>query len=142
MTIVMKDLEPPAGSDPQSRMAALAASLGAGLVGRGNLVERLLVALVAGGHVLVEGAPGLAKTRAVKRLASGLEVHPRLEVEGAVLGVHGEGDLTVQQRKGATNRRNVDRQEGSVQDQDLRVQELAHAVWVLLHAGPAEVNFP
>ncbi|MEJ1162008.1 AAA family ATPase [Prosthecomicrobium sp. N25] len=55
-------------------MAALAASLGAGLIGRGNLVERLLVALVAGGHVLVEGAPGLAKTRAVKRLASGLEV--------------------------------------------------------------------
>ena len=32
-----------------------------------------MIALLAGGHLLVEGAPGLAKTRAVKRLADGLE---------------------------------------------------------------------
>lgn len=43
------------------------------VVGQEHLVQRLLVALLADGHVLVEGAPGLAKTRAVKALAAGLE---------------------------------------------------------------------
>jgi MoxR-like ATPase len=58
---------------PRERVAALADSLQAGLVGHAALVERLMIALLAGGHMLVEGAPGLAKTRAVKRLADGLE---------------------------------------------------------------------
>lgn len=40
------------------------------IVGQAQLVERLLIALLADGHLLVEGAPGLAKTRAVKTLAS------------------------------------------------------------------------
>ncbi len=43
------------------------------ILGQGELVERLLIALLADGHLLVEGAPGLAKTKAVKVLASGLE---------------------------------------------------------------------
>ena len=43
------------------------------VLGQAGLVERLLIALLADGHLLVEGAPGLAKTRAVKALASGLE---------------------------------------------------------------------
>ena len=37
------------------------------IVGQVEMVERLLVALLANGHVLLEGAPGLAKTLAVKR---------------------------------------------------------------------------
>lgn len=40
------------------------------IVGQSHLVERLLIALLADGHLLVEGAPGLAKTRAVKTLGS------------------------------------------------------------------------
>ncbi|MBI5443166.1 MAG: MoxR family ATPase [Deltaproteobacteria bacterium] len=40
------------------------------VVGQEVLVERLLVGLLAGGHVLIEGVPGLAKTSAVKALAS------------------------------------------------------------------------
>ncbi|QID16926.1 MoxR family ATPase [Nitrogeniibacter mangrovi] len=44
------------------------------VLGQAALVERLLVALLADGHLLVEGPPGLAKTRAVKALAHGLEV--------------------------------------------------------------------
>ncbi|SEA79683.1 AAA family ATPase [Rubrimonas cliftonensis] len=51
----------------------LRASMNAALIGQERLVERLLVGLLAGGHVLLEGAPGLAKTRAVKRLAMGVE---------------------------------------------------------------------
>ncbi len=43
------------------------------VVGQQHLVERLLVALLADGHLLVEGAPGLAKTRAVKALAEAIE---------------------------------------------------------------------
>lgn len=43
------------------------------IIGQTHLVQRLLIALLADGHLLVEGAPGLAKTRAVKALAAGLE---------------------------------------------------------------------
>ena len=52
---------------------ALAAHLAEGLVGHERLIERMLIALLAGGHVLIEGAPGLAKTRAVKHLAAAIE---------------------------------------------------------------------
>lgn len=54
-------------------IASLARHMVSGLIGRTPLVERLLVGLLTGGHLLVEGAPGLAKTRAVKRLAQGVE---------------------------------------------------------------------
>ena len=42
------------------------------IVGQSRLVERLIMALLADGHLLVEGAPGLAKTRAIRALATGL----------------------------------------------------------------------
>jgi MoxR-like ATPase len=60
-------------TEVQHRVAALAQTLERGLIGRSPLVERLLIALICGGHVLIEGAPGLAKTRAVKRLSGGLD---------------------------------------------------------------------
>lgn len=40
------------------------------LVGQDNLLDRLLIALLTGGHVLLEGVPGLAKTTAIKTLAA------------------------------------------------------------------------
>lgn len=43
------------------------------VVGQSHLVQRMLMALLCGGHVLVEGAPGLAKTRAIKALAGVIE---------------------------------------------------------------------
>jgi MoxR-like ATPase len=43
------------------------------VIGQSHLVQRLIIALLADGHLLVEGAPGLAKTRAVKSLSDGLE---------------------------------------------------------------------
>ncbi|MEM0953007.1 MAG: MoxR family ATPase [Pseudomonadota bacterium] len=43
------------------------------IIGQSALVKRLLIALLADGHLLVEGAPGLAKTRAIKSLADGIE---------------------------------------------------------------------
>ncbi|MBL4775479.1 MAG: MoxR family ATPase [Mariprofundus sp.] len=43
------------------------------ILGQDELINRMLIALLADGHLLVEGAPGLAKTRAIKVLADGLE---------------------------------------------------------------------
>ena len=43
------------------------------IVGQTALIERLLLALLADGHILVEGAPGLAKTKAIKTLSEGLD---------------------------------------------------------------------
>ena len=43
------------------------------IVGQDHLVERLIIALLADGHLLVEGAPGLAKTKAIKTLSEGIE---------------------------------------------------------------------
>ena len=43
------------------------------IIGQQKLVDRLLLALLADGHLLVEGAPGLAKTRAIKVLGDGVE---------------------------------------------------------------------
>jgi MoxR-like ATPase len=47
--------------------------IGTVIVGQHYLVDRLLVGLLAGGHVLVEGVPGLAKTLAVKTLAQAID---------------------------------------------------------------------
>lgn len=43
------------------------------IIGQSQLIDRLLIALLADGHLLVEGAPGLAKTKAIKHLAEGIE---------------------------------------------------------------------
>ncbi len=52
----------------------LFAEIGKVIVGQQYLVERLVIGLLANGHVLLEGVPGLAKTLAVKSLAGGLNV--------------------------------------------------------------------
>ncbi len=45
------------------------------IVGQSNLLDRLMVGLLTGGHILLEGAPGLAKTTAVNALASGVHAN-------------------------------------------------------------------
>ncbi len=50
-------------------IARMGANLEAGIVGQRQLVEGLLLALLSGGHALIEGVPGLAKTRSVNLLA-------------------------------------------------------------------------
>jgi len=51
----------------------LRTQLSASILGQPKLVDRLIMALLADGHLLVEGAPGLAKTRAIRSLAD--EIH-------------------------------------------------------------------
>ena len=52
------------------RFASVRQSLNQRLAGHQRLIERMLVAVITGGHVLIEGSPGLAKTRAVNQFAS------------------------------------------------------------------------
>lgn len=54
-------------------MQTLREWLSSQIIGQEALVERLLIAIIADGHILVEGAPGLAKTRAIKSLSEGIE---------------------------------------------------------------------
>lgn len=57
----------------QERFKSLQQHLQGRILGQENLVTRLLIALIADGHLLVEGAPGLAKTTAIKELAACIE---------------------------------------------------------------------
>ena len=72
------DLGPPDAHHPltgeASELTALIARLEGSVVGQRTLHERLVIALLAGGHVLIEGVPGLAKTRAVRALAHALDL--------------------------------------------------------------------
>ncbi|MCX6837964.1 MAG: AAA family ATPase, partial [Verrucomicrobia bacterium] len=56
-----------------SWVAPLRTEIARVLVGQNMLVDRLLVALLTNGHVLLEGVPGLAKTLAVRTLAGTLQ---------------------------------------------------------------------
>ncbi len=57
----------------QSRFATLKAEVGKVLVGQDDMLHRLLLGMLAGGHVLLEGVPGLAKTLVIRALADSLE---------------------------------------------------------------------
>lgn len=57
----------------QSALQQLKQHINTQIIGQDVLVERMLIALLADGHLLVEGAPGLAKTRAINVLSQGIE---------------------------------------------------------------------
>ena len=58
---------------PRDSILALQAAMNAEVLGQPVVVERMLIGLLADGHLLIEGLPGLAKTRAVKAMARHLE---------------------------------------------------------------------
>jgi len=57
----------------QQEILNLKQAVSAKIIGQQGLIERLLIAILADGHLLVEGAPGLAKTRAIKVLGESIE---------------------------------------------------------------------
>jgi MoxR-like ATPase len=67
----------PAGDDVRERLAAVRAEVAKAVVGQDAAVSGLLVALLCGGHVLMEGVPGVAKTLLVRSLAAALSVQTR-----------------------------------------------------------------
>ncbi len=60
-------------SDIQKALIELKNYISHEIIGQAVLVERMLIGLLADGHILVEGAPGLAKTRAINVLSRGIE---------------------------------------------------------------------
>ena len=59
-------------SDLRKKLVGLKNHMEKRIVGQEDLVKKLLITLLAGGHALVEGAPGLAKTKAIKTLAESI----------------------------------------------------------------------
>ena len=57
---------------PEQKFGQLRQYLQAHIIGQQHLIDSLLIALLSGGHLLLEGAPGLAKTKAIKLLASSI----------------------------------------------------------------------
>lgn len=57
---------------PRDHIETLRARMGESIIGQRDVIERLLIGLLANGNLLVEGLPGLAKTRAIKALAKNL----------------------------------------------------------------------
>lgn len=71
--IVMEQLDDKVADNVQQKILQLSRHLNSRILGQKDLISRLLIALLADGHLLVEGAPGLAKTRAVKELSDVVE---------------------------------------------------------------------
>lgn len=74
------------------------------LVGQKDLLDRLLIGILANGHILIEGVPGLAKTTAVKTLAQTLQAKfQRLQFTPDMLPADLTGTLIYDQRTGNFN---------------------------------------
>jgi MoxR-like ATPase len=71
-TILMSEQNNPINS-AQTALKQLKDFINQEIIGQDVLVERMLIGLLADGHILVEGAPGLAKTRAIKALSKGIQ---------------------------------------------------------------------
>ncbi|MFH0765560.1 MAG: MoxR family ATPase [Calditrichota bacterium] len=72
------------------------------VVGQKRMVERLLIGLIADGHILLEGVPGLAKTTAVKSVAAAVEASfHRIQFTPDLLPADLVGTLIYNQRDGA-----------------------------------------
>ncbi|QGQ24549.1 AAA domain-containing protein [Gimesia benthica] len=61
--------------NPRESILQISTAMNAAILGQEPVVERLLIALLADGHVLLEGLPGTAKTRSIKTLSSLIESH-------------------------------------------------------------------
>jgi MoxR-like ATPase len=76
----MQDIETDAISKAAVLLDDLRAAIGHAMVGQSAVVEQVLVALLASGHVLIEGVPGLGKTLLVRALAQALSLaHARVQ---------------------------------------------------------------
>jgi MoxR-like ATPase len=64
----------PGGLSPPQALRALQASVGRTVIGYEEIVRLLAIALVSEGHVLLEGAPGIAKTFLIRRFAESLKL--------------------------------------------------------------------
>ena len=90
------------GNGARAALDGLVRGLEAGLVGRAALVERLAIGVLTGGHLLLEGPPGLAKTRAARFLAEALEVSfARIQCTPDLMPADLTGTLVLKPDRGA-----------------------------------------
>ncbi|MDX1584192.1 MAG: MoxR family ATPase [Thermoanaerobaculia bacterium] len=84
------------------KLSRLRQEIGRTVIGQRELVDRLLIALLIRGHILVEGLPGLAKTLAVKTLASAIDASfKRLQFTPDLLPADITGTLIYEPRQGS-----------------------------------------
>lgn len=78
----------------------LSLEMGKVIVGQKHLVENLMIAMLAGGHILLEGVPGLAKTLAISTLASAVNARfSRIQFTPDLLPADVTGTLIYSQKK-------------------------------------------
>ncbi len=88
-------------SDASARLDQVRAEIGKRIIGQSELIDGMLMALIAGGHVLIEGVPGLAKTLAVKTLADVLDVrYQRIQFTPDLLPADLIGTMVYRQQTG------------------------------------------
>ncbi|HTY60580.1 MAG TPA: MoxR family ATPase [Bacteroidota bacterium] len=76
--------------------------IGKVIVGQKNMVERLMIGLLANGHILLEGVPGLAKTLSVKTLASAIKAKfQRIQFTPDLLPADLIGTMIYNQKEGS-----------------------------------------
>jgi len=84
-----------------SQVRSLITEVGKIIVGQQNMVERLLIGLFTGGHILLEGVPGLAKTLTVSTLASSIKAQfQRIQFTPDLLPADLVGTLIFNQKTG------------------------------------------
>src|SRR5215510_3252428 len=72
-SLINVQCSPPPAMPSRDQILDLKKRIGAAVIGQEGVIEQLLIALLANGHLLMEGLPGLAKTRTIKTLAKNLE---------------------------------------------------------------------
>ena len=93
--------------NPREAISRISDAMNAAVIGQQDVVERILVALLANGHLLMEGLPGVAKTRSIRTLSkliesdfSRVQFTPDLlpsDVTGSEIYREQTGDFTFQQ---------------------------------------------
>lgn len=87
--------------ETSARLQRVRTEIGKRIIGQTELIDGMLMALVAGGHVLIEGVPGLAKTLAVKTLAEVLDVrYQRIQFTPDLLPADLIGTMVYRQQTG------------------------------------------
>jgi MoxR-like ATPase len=100
MLLPREEIAPPP-ADPARFVPRLLDAMGQVIVGQRAMLERLLVGLLANGHVLIEGVPGIAKTLAVTTLAQALEAaYQRIQFTPDLLPADLVGTLIYQPQSG------------------------------------------
>ena len=69
--------EGPEGTDPRDRLVAVRSEVAKAVIGQEAAVTGLVITMLAGGHVLLEGVPGVAKTLLVRSLAQAMNAHTK-----------------------------------------------------------------